>query len=151
MKLSIAFLLLWIGFSACNTNKSGVKTVSSELQPVSLERTACFGKCPQYQLSIEASGKATLKVVKNVKGKESGTYNCNNCDTRLLKVVLDKATEIHYNDLDSLYDPGVSDLPSVITTIGDKKVVNLMGAPKGLDDLEQLIDSLYLKGANWKK
>lgn len=43
------------------------------------------------------------------------------------------------------------DLPSTMTRIEGKLVTNTMGAPAGLIELEELIDSLYIQNNEWQK
>lgn len=82
---------------------------------------------------------------------DSGRYMCITCNPSDLKIVLKKAKKIKFKDFKEKYDPGVMDLPSTITIIRGKKVINVLDAPQELLELESLIDSLYIQNNEWQK
>jgi hypothetical protein len=149
LKIWIYSLALSCVFLLNCTSKKPV--VSSQHEPNDLaftfERTACFGTCPVYILSVNISGEATLKAKSNMDLK--GTYKCEDCDEQLMAKVVETADEINFWSFKNKYDPGVTDLPSTITTIHVrdtvKRVENIMDGPESLIELEKLIDDLYLK------
>lgn len=116
------------------------------------EKTPCFGTCPVYKLTVNISGEARLVATSNLELK--GNYKCADCDDLMMTKVVEKANEIEFWKLQDKYDPGVTDLPSTITSFfirdSAKSVVNVMEGPEKLKELEQLIEDLYLK-RNWVK
>jgi len=111
-----------------------------------IQRTACFGRCPIYVLTVYKDGTVIYNAEKWV--DKEGTFQAK-ASTELFQKLLKKAEEIGYFSLDDLYDSdGVTDLPSTITTIRSeedlKQIVNRYQGPEKLADFEQYFDSLYL-------
>ncbi len=145
MRLIYGFLSVLL--LSCSSNKEVIDANSTALR---FEKTACYGTCPEFVLTVKHSGVATLEVKANM-DLAAGTYNCSNCDKLQLKLILDKAEKIDFSDFDAVYDPGVTDLPAVITTINDTKVTHIMDGPASLKELEEQINDAYIKNRVWKK
>ena len=85
-------------------------------QVLGFQKTACFGKCPVYQVKFYKDGRATWYGKMNV--ERMGWH-----ETKVakddLKRLLDKAQEIGFFDFYNEYPTGqkVADLPSTITFI----------------------------------
>ncbi|MFZ4784654.1 MAG: DUF6438 domain-containing protein [Flavobacteriales bacterium] len=115
------------------------------------ERTACFGQCPIFKLSIYASGYAIYEgknYVNNI-----GTYH-SFIDVAALLKINEAANSIGYFGLQSVYDdPNKLDVPSKITIIrqGDQKisVTNRVKGPKSLEVLYSAFDDV-IATATWK-
>jgi hypothetical protein len=154
VKFLFPTVILAVFLLSCNSQK-GVKLANHELNSpaFSFERTACFGTCPEYKLTVNFSGEATLEIAANLE-LEKGKYRCTDCDEPMMAKVIETADEIGFWEMEDVYDPGVTDLPSAITTIyvrdTVKKVVNVMDGPEKLQELQDLIDDLYLK-REWEK
>lgn len=117
-----------------------------------IQRTACFGRCPIYTISLYNSGFATYRGQKWVENE--GFYGAY-VGLNVLKTLQSMAKEINFLELQDIYDSnGVTDLPSTITTIriNDhvKVVVNRFEAPEKLIKFEKLFDSLF-KDVKWDK
>lgn len=154
MKKLFIFLLPLL-FLGCKSKQQGQmqETANSENQlAFSFEKTACFGKCPEYVLTVYENGEAKFKGKKNT--EFIGSFNCDDCDQEMMLKIMETAGRIKFWDLEDKYDPGVTDLPSVITTIYLKKppktVINVMDGPKELTELENQIVDFYLK-RRWTK
>lgn len=110
---------------------------------ISLERTPCFGTCPVYKLTVYSDGKVEYEGKDHVKEKGSRSSKI---DEKLFLRLMNKVDEIGFFKLNDRYEGRVTDLPTRITTVtkGDvsKTVRNYYGGPKGLHDLEQLIDEV---------
>jgi len=146
MKFIIAIISL-LAIEGC----MGRKNVNLFTPPdVVFEKTACFGTCPEFMLEVFPVG-STFLTVRNNMPLDSGKYLCLTCNSQDLKIVLKKAKKIKFKELKDKYDPGVMDLPSTMTRIEGKLVTNTMGAPAGLIELEELIDSLYIQNNEWQK
>lgn len=150
-------LLLLIAFvvGACNSNKKVPTAVDSNSKTelaFTYEKTACFGTCPQYKIEVYHGGETFYMGQQHV--ENIGRYKCTDCNEDMLMKVFEKAEEIGFWKLEKKYDPGVTDLPSTITTVnrGDStfRVEHVMQAPESLKQLEQLIEDLYLK-RKWEK
>jgi Domain of unknown function (DUF6438) len=115
------------------------------------ERTACFGQCPIFKLSIYKSGYAIYEgknYVNNI-----GTYH-SFIDAAALLKVNEAAENIGYFSLQSVYDdPNKLDVPSKITILrkGEEKksVTNRVKGPKSLEVLYGAFDEV-IATATWK-
>ena len=141
---------LWICmlvFVACKSNEKTPDAFTEKDVVFTFERTACFGTCPEYKLTVYHTGEALFEGRKNTQW--IGTYTCEDCERQMIAKILQTATDIKFWDMQDKYDPGVTDLPSTITMINTqaepKTVVNVLDGPASLKELESLIDDLYLQ------
>jgi hypothetical protein len=117
---------------------------------ITLERTACFGTCPVYAVTIDAQGNVVYNGSKFVRvtGRQTGHVAVSR-----VAAILERAERIRFFDLNDRYreirhpdgtTSTVTDLPTTFVTIrrGDriKRVEDYYGGPKELGDLERLID-----------
>ena len=129
----------------------------TEITQIVLERTACFGLCPVYTLTIERSGKVRYQGKAHVWEVGSKTRKVSRDDfARLVK----KIEEINFFNLKDRYDGKnadgsgvtVTDLPTRKTSVTrgkrTKTVENYFRGPKGLRELEELIDEVA-NSAEW--
>ena len=128
---------------------AGNGKAESPVTKISLERTACYGTCPVYKLTVYSDGKVEYEGKDHVKEKGARSSKI---DEKFFVRLMKKADEIGFFKLKDRYDGLVTDLPTRITTVtkGDvsKAVRNYYGGPKGLHDLEQLIDEVT-NSAQW--
>ena len=110
---------------------------------ITLERTACYGFCPAYKLTIYGDGKIVYDGKYFVKTK--GVQN-SQIPTDKVKGLVDEFYKIDYFSLQDKYYAPVTDLPTTTTAITidgkTKKVVNYYGAPEKLSELENIIDEI---------
>jgi hypothetical protein len=119
---------------------------------ITLERTACFGDCPVYTVSIDARGNVVYNGTEFVRVK--GRHTSRIAVARVAEI-LEQADRIGFFDLNDQYveirhpDGSIStvtDLPTTIVTIArggrTKRVEDYVGAPEGLAALERLIDEV---------
>lgn len=163
-----AFYIFMLAASAlfaigCKSNKEAASAtpttqnteqINTQTQPqmlASIERTACYGRCPVYKATFMDNGEVTYvgkHFVENI-----GTYKAliSADDVQEIK---NKITEYNYFALDSLYPTPITDFPSSITEVNYqgklKKVINRRTPPANLKAFEQFLDSL-LEGKEWEK
>jgi len=140
-----ALLLLPVSLTSCAQSDSSISRIS-------LQRTACFGVCPIYRVTIYPDGLVEFQGERFVEslGEHSTRVNPENFQ-RLAAV----ATDIEFFLLEDEYrvrtEPdgtviAVSDLPSRITTVvkdgQEKSVLNYFSGPQELERFELLIDEL---------
>lgn len=138
-------------FLAAQTDTPNQRTLNQS-QPLSqqvaltLERTACFGFCPMYKLSVYGNGKVVYEGKRFV--KVTGTRTTTISQTAVRKLVAE-FQKIGYFNLQDSYTGGHTDASSAITslTIGKKqKTVNHYlpspDAPTQLTELENKIDAV---------
>ncbi|MBD1945447.1 hypothetical protein H6F50_24375, partial [Coleofasciculus sp. FACHB-712] len=113
---------------------------------LTLERTACFGFCPIYKLTVYGNGKVVYEGKRFV--KVTGTRTTTISKTAARKLIAD-FQKLNYFKLQDSYTGGHTDAPSAITslTIGKKqKTVHHYlpspDAPTQLTELENKIDTV---------
>jgi hypothetical protein len=124
---------------------------------ITLERTPCFGACPVYKLTIHRSRKVEFEGKAHVweVGRQTGRISAEDFQ-KLVK----KIEEINFFSLKDRYDgknadgsgTTVTDLPTRKTSVTrgnvTKTVENYFRGPKGLKELEDLIDEVT-KSTEW--
>lgn len=169
MKLIIcsAFLLF---LAPCNGTKKAASTATAstsasasttqtaaknQLRTVSfsLQRTACFGRCPMFTLTISGeTGTATYKGDQNV--DKVGTYTKKVSDQELQKLVDAFEKYKFFDMLDAYNKQQVTDLPSTYVSYSingkSKKIQDRFQAPPELKELEKLLDD-FGNTDGWEK
>jgi hypothetical protein len=117
---------------------------------IKLERTACFGECPVYTVTIDARGNVEYNGARfvRVEGRQTDRI-----PLARVTAILETADRIGFFGLRDQYrfvqNPNgsttvVTDLPTAFVTITrdgrTKRVEDYFGAPEGLKQLERLID-----------
>ncbi len=121
-------------------------------QVVGYQKTACFGKCPVYQVKFYSDGKVTWYGQLNVERKG---WHETVVSKEVLKEIRDKAHAANFWDFAAAYPQGqkVADLPSTVTFIraGDmeKIVINTHQAPVELEAFEDYLEGLINK-LDWR-
>lgn len=115
----------------------------------SIERTACFGMCPTYTMTIYSDGFVEYNGIRAVDkiGKYTRTITQVEMDS-----IVNQAREIKFLEMEDEYDDKmVMDLPSATTTVvidGTKKsVMRRYGHPKRILTLEVLFDNIMNRGS----
>ena len=119
---------------------------------ITLERTACFGRCPVYTVTISGDGTVSYegRQFVSVTGKQQS-----HVDPSAVRALVKEFEAIDFFALHDAYrrveNPDgtvteVTDLPTqfVSLRVGDrsKRVEDYFGAPKSLHDLERRIDDV---------
>lgn len=155
MKAQVLLALALLA-SACvaRTGEQANQIRESDLETVviTLERSACFGPCPIYTLSIQGDGTVTYDGKRFVKVEGRRTYKIPKSD---VKKLVEQFYKIGYFSLKDEYtqveNPDgtvtvVTDLPTHTTSIAiggrKKRVVNYFGGPESLRELENKIDEI---------
>ena len=138
MKFHLLVLILFI--SSC-FNFTKQKELQSPEKIISLEKTACFGRCPVFKIIIYNNGECLYNGIKFV--KKSGEYNLK-INEREVDEILSQAKEIGFDNLKNEYSERITDLPTTYIMINNKKIKDYYGAPKELKELESLIESMIL-------
>lgn len=121
-------------------------------QVVGYQKTACFGKCPVFQVKFFSDGKVTWYGQMNV--ERMGNYETK-VDKQVLTDIRDHAHAAHYWDFASKYptDQRIADLPSTVTFIrtGDmeKMVVNTYQGPAELEAFQTYLEGVIM-GLKWQ-
>jgi len=117
----------------------------------SIERTACYGRCPMYKATFMDNGE--VKYVGKGFVDKIGTYKTLISANEVLEIK-NKISGYSYFELDSLYPTLITDFPSSITEVNlngkRKKIVNRSSPPPSLKAFEKFLDSL-LEGKELEK
>jgi len=140
-----AMIVLTVSLHSCAQADSSVNKIS-------LQRTACFGVCPVYTVSIYPDGLVEFHGERFVASTGDHTASVSPDNFQRLAAF---ANNINFFLLDDEYrvrrEPdgtviAVSDLPSRITTVvkdeQEKSVLNYFAGPQQLEQFELMIDEL---------
>jgi hypothetical protein len=113
---------------------------------ITLERTACYGTCPMYKLTITGNGTVLYegRDFVDVKGEQTSSIS-----PAQVQDLVDAFEQANFLSLRDYTDQKVTDSPSAITSLtinGKTKTVNHYygddSAPQELTDLESKIDEI---------
>jgi hypothetical protein len=118
---------------------------------IKLERTACFGACPVYSVTIDARGNVAYDGTRFVRVVGRQTDRIAASRVAALVATVDR---IGFFELDAKYRQLITDLPTTFVTVtrgGRSKLIeDYFGAPQPLKDLERQIDEAA-QTARWIK
>ena len=132
--LAAAALVLW-------AYVSGVPFLPTE-KSIALERTACFGACPMYKVTLYGSGRVVFEGddYTTMKHAESTV------DPREVERLIDRLLAAHFLDADAEYREAITDTSNTIISLHsgmhDKTVSTNMGSNSG----DPMADELYAIG-----
>ena len=130
-------------------NEGGVLG-GEQITEVTLERTACFGTCPIYTITLRRDGTATYVGRNFVERKGTYTAKVYGFD-RLAELIESRG----YFNLKDSYTVRVTDLPSTVTSVvraGRRKTIRNYGnsGPVELWGIEKAIDGM-VANTKWEK
>lgn len=114
-----------------------------------LTRSGCFGRCPAYELSVDAEGIVKYQGHMNVPHLGRHRKELSEAQLQTLAQFISEARffadNLTFFELDSTYDEGLTDLPTVITEVvlGERshKVVSRDG-PKEVQRFQDRLDEI---------
>ena len=133
-------------------------SAASQARPVQgpiaivLERTACFGTCPAYSVTLRDDGTVIYNGRQHVKVTGEQTWKI---DPAKVRALAQEMQDEGFFELQDEYRSMVTDHPTVYTTLTaggrTKKITNYVAGPQKLKDFEAKIDELagtqkYVKG-----
>lgn len=156
--LFIILPVLILSFMACAQSKKA-PTKTSPKQPdfeyVLMQRTACFGKCPIYNIELFKDG--TLKYTGIRFIKDSGMYE-KNIGMANAEKIFDEFRKYRVDTCSGQYDLPIADLPGIYynyTVNGEeRKIANAHFGPKFLKELANKMDEIGytdIDHSKWKK
>lgn len=144
--LAIALLsLVSVSIAGCTSTQPN--TQENKDVVITLERTACFGTCPVYSLTIQGDGTVVYegKDFVEVKGTAEKTISQDQID----KLVTEFEKADYFSLKDSYTERTITDAPTVTTSISisgkTKTIEHYRGdenAPERLTQLEDKIDEI---------
>ncbi len=149
--LALGYLENWIDLAAGTQQWTGARLynpsfTSAGSAVVTIDRGACFGTCPMYQLVIYEDGTVVFMGIRFV---GATGINIGQIEPEEVTALVESITEQGYFELDDEYtDQPVSDLPTVTTSVlgeeGYKEIIHYLGddsAPDALTAIEDSIDA----------
>jgi hypothetical protein len=150
MKVYISFFAFTISILAfsCKSNKS-MKNIDKDEVKFSLKKSACFGKCPTYKLTINHGGYATFEGVANI--DKLGIYGkqISKDQFKLLKKAFENS---NFETYPTKFQSQIADLPT--NTIGFhngksfKEISGKEERPEQVMQLQFLLEKVADSG-NW--
>jgi hypothetical protein len=108
---------------------------------IKLERTACYGRCPVYSVTIDAKGNVTYDGTQFVRvvGRQTDRIPVSR-----VAALVEAVDRMRFFELDDKYSQLITDLPTTFVTVTHhgrfKRIDDYFGAPTSLKDLEHQID-----------
>jgi hypothetical protein len=134
--------LLAAALVATTPGESRAQDVPDDLV-ITLQRTACFGACPAYKVSIDSAGTVTYDGSSSVRvaGRQTARVPLSS-----VAGLVETANRIGFFGLEDSYTAPVTDLPTTIVTVRSggrtKRVEDYVGAPADLRAFERQIDEV---------
>ena len=140
------FLLVTTLSTGCNSTRTPVPNNIKEVV-ITLERTACFGVCPVYTLTIYGDGRVIYEGMRNVRIEGIRTTTISEDK---IKQLIAEFQKIDYFSLKGSYeDRNATDMLSAFTSLtvdGKTKTVRHyhgdFSAPEKITELENKIDQI---------
>jgi len=116
-----------------------------------MRRTACYGTCPQYEISIYDNGL--------IKYDGKAFVDKLDCFQAMLHesvmiAIKSKIKSVNFFSLDNEYVSPITDIPSIIVEVnlgqGIHKVTDRLNGPKELKTLHSFIDSIHDSITTWE-
>ena len=145
-RLSMVSILILISALACSAQTQSAQD-KDQITEVTLERTSCFGTCPDYKVTLRRDGaviyegRRFVQMMGTYKGEAYGF-------DRLAQLILAQK----YFDMKDDYSRPITDMPSAITSVvrggKRKRIVDYAETgPTELWSIEMAIDGI-LKNAH---
>jgi hypothetical protein len=150
MKNTIYILFAIIIISCSGTKTSNDYDISSADMYITYSGSACYGKCPEFNMKIQGNGEIVYNGIKNTKLK--GINKTTISEKQLIQLVKMLENGKFFN-LQDRYDDNVTDLPftRIELKIKDKKklVVFRVSPPEGIKGFVKCLDSLIVDTSIW--
>jgi len=131
-----------------HTSTAAVQGISS----VTLRRGACFGRCPEYAITIKNDGSAEYRGFRNA--DPMGVYQ-KNIGVQAAQDLIKEFTDMRVDTCSAVYFSRIADMPglnfSFILNGKEQKVENAQFGPLYFITLGDEMDRLGKPDANWKK
>jgi Domain of unknown function (DUF6438) len=144
-KISVVFLLILFCFPAFAKKQKHKKATKpgNAITSVKIRHTACFGRCPVYEVEVDNKGQAIYRGIRFIKDsglhmKVIGKRQANQIINRFIKYRIDTCKD--------RYESRMTDMPGVEVTINytgkKKEISNANLGPVVLRQCYASIDSL---------
>ena len=149
----LALLICVPVFAKHQKRKKKKKQSTSKITSVTMRRTPCYGRCPDYSIKISSNGDVVYTGMRFV--EDSGVYTKNVGAAKAMEII----NQFIANRVDTckdLYQNRIPDLPGIIMTIvyanSTKEIRNAHFGPPYFKGLATSIDEVGKQhDASWKK
>lgn len=146
IKYTVLIIFLICFFTSCKlTEPKQEGTIVFEI-----ERTPCFGYCPEYKMKIYKNGFVYLNAKRHL--DMEGEYKSNISENKLNELI-EEFNKNNFFSFEDKYTAKVTDLPTTTTTFRyegeEKRIVDYHGAPKKLKNLEMELHAL-IEELDWE-
>lgn len=150
----ICVSLILLSLVYCAQKNTAFFQVSHELLDstpmIIMKRTACYGTCPQYEISIYHNG-----IIRYDGKAFVDKLDCSEAilHDNVLLAIQSRLADINFFDFKDEYISPITDIPSVIFQVnlrqGSHKVTDRLSGPKSLKKLHSFIDSIADNVNEW--
>src|SRR5262245_1552930 len=134
-------LAVMLASSACASAPPEPAAQPNGTIEITLERTVCFGMCPEYKVTLREDGTVTYAGRQFVRVAGEHTWKIDPAAVRALAAEMEKAG---FFDMQDTYRAMITDHPTTYTslTIGgrSKKIMDYVAGPPKLKEIETRID-----------
>ena len=153
-KFTLVVLFLLAGqVTFAKSHKHKKKKSPGSITSVSMRRTGCFGRCPDYTIEIDNDGAVTYTARRFC--PDSGVFKKNIGVAKAMEVIGQFETD-RVDTCQDVYTNRIQDVPGIILTIKyedtTKTIANAHFGPRFLKDLAAAVDAAGKKtDDSWKK
>ncbi len=160
-QLLVALLLCCTVLAACaHSRKTAKKKTTAKISAASLRglssvvmrRGACFGKCPEYTITVNSAGLIVYNGTRNA--EPLGVYQ-KNAGTDKAQALLKSFMDNRADTCVTLYRSRIADMPGLSFTLTRNGKQQLIGnanfGPRFLADLAEEMDAMGKPDESWKK
>ncbi len=112
---------------------------------LTMERTPCFGKCPNYKISLFNTGRFIYEGIQFT--EKEGNYE-GQITNKQMQEIKETMNSINIFGMKDKYDSNITDIPACLLYINDgeqkKKIYDRYNGPEELRNFEKLIDNFVL-------
>jgi hypothetical protein len=134
-------LAAMVASAACASASPGPQTQPTGPIEITLERTICFGMCPEYKVTLRGDGTVTYVGRQFVRVTGEHTWKIDPAAVRALAAEMEQAG---FFQMEDKYTALITDHPTTYTslTIGgrSKKIMDYIAGPPKLKEIETRID-----------
>ncbi len=147
-KTALIILALLIGVSvyAKHHKRKKQKQVATLITSVTMLRTPCYGRCPNYEITLDKDGNAVYTGLRFT--PDTGTFT-KNIGAEKAKEIFDQFRTYRVDTCQDMYRNRSSDLPGILLTIkyqdSTKNIRNAQMGPYFLKALATAIDDAAKK------